>query len=1108
MEEHQVRPNIAAEDSIPRVAERLVASARRVVGHAKTEEDLRIGFEKALEPLKADLGITSQPQYEKATPIHGPKTVLRSGRSDAIHGQVIIEYEAPSAFGSERAIAHAFDQLVEYIQGQAHERKDTLFLFDPKLVGVGFDGETVFFVHYRGNRAKAKVSLDKSDFRMNGPFPFDKRSAATLLTHMRALSRRLLTAQDLADVFGPARELAREAVAAFSDAMDNWSTSPRVQVFFQEWRRLFGIVYGEHFARSPGKEAQVLAKVYGVPAGTSFQQLLFSIHTYFVFLMKLIAAELLLRWESSYRSTFSDDLVHAPREALIEKLTDIENGGVYARRYITNFLEGDFFRWYLDAFSPRVEEALRAVASALAGFEPGTEEIAPESQRDLLKRLYQYLVPAEVRHQLGEFYTPEWLAELTLDESGYDGNLTKRVLDPACGSGTFLVLAIQRAQEYAREHRLNVNYTAKQILSGIWGFDLNPLAVLAARTNYLFALGRLADFAPKPTEIPVYLGDSILWPGGKGQFALELGGTAARVPTSAGDFHVPSCWVSEGTFWMRLAAPVLERMVRARYTPDEALARLRHEGLVSYPNEQEVLAFYREMLALEKEGKNGIWARFLKNAFAPLVAGKFDYVVGNPPWVRWGYLSPEYREATLPLWEKYGLFSLKGHAARLGGGEKDFSMLFTAACVDYYLEKRGRLAFLITQEVFKSKGAGEGFRRFTLGDQGSYRVLRAHDLVTVQPFEGAANKTAMIVVEKGKPTTYPVPYYLWTRKKGVGRVPTTLRLREALPLLKKQRLSARPIGKPTGAWQTLLANQAGLAKIAGHNPYKARLGARVEPYGVFWLTVEQVMSDGELLVRNMHDRGKRQISPVEERIESGLVFPAIAGADIQRWHATPGMYVLMTQDPRTCKPFPEARMKREWPRTYGYLTRFKDILLSRGSSTVRQLAERTSFYAMFGIGPYTIARYRVVWKRMAGDLIAAVVSQHKTPFGHKTVIATDTTSLFPTEHEDEAHYLCAVINSRAVREFLKSFSSAGRGFGAPSVMEPVGIPEFNAKQALHQELASLSKRLHQKTAARGANTELAALEQAAARGLDLERAALEREVDAAVARLFGLEAAT
>jgi hypothetical protein len=416
-------------------------------------------------------------------------------------------------------------------------------------------------------------------------------------------------------------------------------------------------------------------------------------------------------------------------------------------------------------------------------------------------------------------------------------------------------------------------------------------------------------------------------------------------------------------------------------------------------------------------------------------------------------------------------------------------MLFTYAAIDYYLPKKGVLAFLITQEVFKAKGAGEGFRRFCLGPGGDFRVIKAHDLVTVQPFEGAVNKTAMIVVEKGKPTRYPVAYTVWTRRKGVGKIPTDTPPADARAMLHKKRLSARPIGKPTGAWQTVSASQAGLVKIEGHNPYKARRGASTEPYGVFWLNLEQVMADGDLLVRNMHDRGKRTIQPVQERIEKDLVFPAVCGRDIERWQAKPGMYVLVVQDTKTRAGYSEKTMKEKYPRTYSYLVRFKSDLLARAAYVKYHADEHHSFYSQYNVADYSFARYRVVWKRMASDLVAAVVSQHKTPFGHKTIIATDTTSLFPTQREDEAHYLCAIINSKPVREFLKSFSSAGRGFGAPSVMEPIGIPEFDGKNPLHCQLASLSKELHNKKV----------------QGQNMECLALELEVDDAAGRLFGLK---
>ena len=628
--------------------------------------------------------------------------------------------------------------------------------------------------------------------------------------------------------------------------------------------------------------------------------------------------------------------------------------------------------------------------------------------------------------------------------------------------------------------------TAKRILANIWGFDFNPLAVIAARTNYLFALGELTK-ALGDFEIPVYLADSVLWPKRTGQMLLS-GDGVVEIPTSVGHFLVPKIWVDDQGLLMRRAAPVIEELARGGWSESEALDRLKKEGLVFPPHEKAVVNFYKHMLELEKDGKNGIWARFLKNVFAPMMAAQFEFVVGNPPWIRWGYLSDEYRKATMEMWQDYGLFSLKGHAARLGGGEKDFSMLFTYAAADHYLARNGTLGFLITQEVFKSKGAGEGFRKFRLGARDTLKVIKAHDLAAVQPFEGAANKTAAIFLRKRGKTEYPVPYTEWRRKKGVGRIRTDLSLKEAKRLLQKERLMARPIGKSNGSWQTLKEADAGLTLIGGDNVYKARRGASTEPYGVFWLEVREVLANGDLLVCNLPEHGKRQINKVEKRVEADLVFPAVRGRDIERWGAKPEINILMVQDPETSEPYSEGRMKSDWPNTYNYVTEFKGILLSRGSKPIRQLAERTAFYAMFGIGRYTVARYKVVWKRMAGDLVAAVISQAKTYFGWKTIIPTDTTSIFATKAKNEAHYLCAIVNSTPVRKFIKSYSSAGRGFGAPSVMEHVGMPKFEGEKEAHKKLCELSKRLHG-FRLKGANEKIEEL---------------EGEVDRAVCGLFGL----
>ncbi|MCG6535558.1 MAG: SAM-dependent DNA methyltransferase, partial [Syntrophales bacterium LBB04] len=330
---------------------------------------------------------------------------------------------------------------------------------------------------------------------------------------------------------------------------------------------------------------------------------------------------------------------------------------------------------------------------------------------------------------------------------------------------------------------------------------------------------------------------------------------------------------------------------------------------------------YAQIKKLDDEKRDGIWAHYIKNAFAPVYVGKFDFVIGNPPWIRWGFLSEEYRQVTLKLWQSYGLFSLKGHETRLGGGENDFSMLFTYACADRYLKDGGILGFVITQEVFKSKGAGEGFRRFRIGETGSrLKILGMEDMVHLQPFQ-AANKTTIFTMQKGQGTRYPVPVIEWRRKPGVGPISPEWLLAEVLAKTERVKIQAVPVDShnPVSSWQTAKSKAIELsARLKGKNPYLARLGARVEPYGVFWLRLKEVRPDGKLVVENQYDRGKREIKQYSSAIEPDLIYPAVSGGDIVRFGIKGPFYVLISQDPGKRRPFPEEWMLDHAPLTYAY----------------------------------------------------------------------------------------------------------------------------------------------------------------------------------------------
>jgi hypothetical protein len=515
--------------------------------------------------------------------------------------------------------------------------------------------------------------------------------------------------------------------------------------------------------------------------------------------------------------------------------------------------------------------------------------------------------------------------------------------------------------------------------------------------------------------------------------------------------------------------------LRSKLAPAQFKRKLKTTFNLSEKENELLLNIYGQIKKLDDAGENGIWAKYIKNAFAPVYLGKFDYVIGNPPLIRWRYLSDEYRKRTLKLWQDYGLFSLKGYATRLGGGEKDFSMLFTYACADNYLKEKGILGFVITIEVFKSKGAGEGFRKFILKNRKEpLKILSMEDMVDLKPFQ-AANKTSIFCLQKGKKTNYPLPVIEWKRKKGIGRIKPEWTLDEVIRNTTRKKLKAIPVNPKKGIseWQTAsLVDLQIYSQLKGKNLYKAYIGARIEPYGIFWLEIKNVRPDKKIVVENLFNAGKSTIKHVSTAIESELLYPIITGRNIIKYGFKSYYIALISQNPKKRCGYNEDFIISKYPLAFAYLKQFEDILIKRAAYRkyyCREIREHDKiieyeatapFYSQFNISELTFAKYRVTWKRMASKIIAVVLSSLKTELDIKPLLSTDTTTFIPVKNRQEAHYLCAILNSDIVNNFIKSFSAAGRGFGTPSVMENIAIPKFKQSNRVHKKLAELSEKAH------------------------------------------------
>ena len=185
---------------------------------------------------------------------------------------------------------------------------------------------------------------------------------------------------------------------------------------------------------------------------------------------------------------------------------------------------------------------------------------------------------------------------------------------------------------------MNEQQTLKVVLGSIAGIDLNPLAVIAARTNFLLALHDLLEHRTEEIDILIYLADSIMSPEeGQGLFGKDR----YQIKTAVGVFEIPSALRSRQQ--VEGLTNLLSESIDAEVSPESFLFRaeqrlgLQPDRWAGSDGEGEAACrllerLYGNLVDLHGRGLDGIWAGIIKNYFMPLFIGQFDLIAGNPPW--------------------------------------------------------------------------------------------------------------------------------------------------------------------------------------------------------------------------------------------------------------------------------------------------------------------------------------------------------------------------------------------------------------------------------------------------------------------------------------------
>jgi hypothetical protein len=392
--------------------------------------------------------------------------------------------------------------------------------------------------------------------------------------------------------------------------------------------------------------------------------------------------------------------------------------------------------------------------------------------------------------------------------------------------------------------------------------------------------------------------------------------------------------------------------------------------------------------------------------------GKFQFVIGNPPWVRIHNIDEELRKR---INEDYNYCAKAGwkrgcDLAGIGRGfarQTDLCVPFVERAIEM-LAPGGYLSFVITAKVQQALYANQ-LRRDLVTERTIVR-LSDYSLYPLPLFENAVNYPLVLSVRNQKPEADSVCQVEVTNSE-------KQKLHFEVPQKQLSLLSDDPESPwfmaPSDVVSAFRRMQSTGGLLGDDAAVRPRMGIKTSANDIFLLSgVESTDSETEVMVTT--DGGDTI------RIESSLVRPLIRGRDIRAWGYSIRHGILWTHDDLTAKPLSTL------PRRAGLYfanERIKNKLENR-----QDYKDTFPYWCVFRAGPEKLGP-KVCWKELANEMQATAMRKDGClpPIDTATLIPLHTAYLIPVTTHRAALLLAAVFNSTYFRAFVMSFAPRARG---------------------------------------------------------------------------------
>jgi len=967
---------------------------------------------------------------EKYLKMKGKDRIIR-GEADQLAGNLIIEFERE--LSSKAKIEEAEGQLRKYTACVwSQEKTDRR-----KFVCLATDGRR-FKAYTPIARGEPGGAIEPEGIRLNLLEDIDstkmKWEEFYFFLDRYLLRKEVLhpTSGHIIKDFGPKSHAFQVCDAALLGQWGALKERSDYAVLYDAWEKYLRIVYGS----SLGDEE------------------LFVRHTYLATLAKLMV------WRR---------LAAAREHPSDREIIAILEGSYFKEQLgIENFLEEDFFSWVArEEARETTIEIVRPVLALLRNYN------LREISEDVLKSLYEGLVDPETRHDLGEYYTPDWLADRIVRRL-LAADPKASVLDPACGSGTFVYMAIREKRRLLGSSA----ETLKHILSSVAGIDIHPLACIIAKANYVLALGDLMGKRKQKVSMPIYIANSIRPP--ELEMEREFWQKVECYKTLVGEknVYIPAELMNDSEMYDQAIEAARDFAVHARgrnadVSTFEKFLKRHYAGLAGRQETVRVMYSLADTLkGMIETGQDTIWGFVLKNIYKPVfLKERFDLIVGNPPWLAYRYVERSDYQKFLKtqITKEYGLVS--GRAELIT--HLELGTLFLVRSAEFYLKPEGKIGFVLPKSIF-SADQHDALRRGQV-KKVQLSPVELWDLEGVSPlFKTSA---AVYIAEKKK-----------AEKKGfvAGEV-----LRGELPI-RNAALSVAEEHLKSAKTQIKLSTMgkrsfwsSGEKVELTESPYRKlfRQGASIVPRCFWFVDVKgsELGFDENLPPLVSSERAQKEAKKaykgcvLDGTVESRFIFNTLLSVDL-----LPFGYIRLREVvlPVTIRrgemkmiDSEEAR-KNGFVHLAGWIERAQIEWSERRGRKAQNMScfERLNYQGLL-VRQNPRARFRVLYG-MSGTHVCACITDRSIveAAGRRGRLCTTglvvdyKTYHLELEEKPEAYYLSSVLNSPTLDEKIKAAQSKGL-WGARDICTKVldlPIPRFDENDARHCRLAEIGEGCEEK----------------------------------------------